>query len=86
MKNKTREQKEARLKVATERYEATLRKNYEMKGVDIEKVQKVTQAYVGIARDNDLNFNELKEVQTLIEAKIQRSLDRLSISCIPSIS
>lgn len=55
-------------------------------GIDPEKVQKVVSSYLQIARDNQLNYNELLQVQAKVKESVVQSLNKLSISALPVIT
>lgn len=52
-------------------------------GIDSEKVQKTVSSYLQIARDNQLNYNELQQVFTITKDSVLQSLNSVSISVLP---
>ena len=52
-------------------------------GIDSEKVQKTVSSYLQIARDNQLNYNELQQVLTLTKESVLQSLNKVAISALP---
>lgn len=57
----------------------------ERSGIDSDKVQETVSAYLWIARDNQLNFNELLQVLALTKESVLQSLNKVSISALPDI-
>lgn len=53
-------------------------------GVDSEKVQQTVSEYLQIARDGQLNFNELLQVFAIMKETVLQSLNSLSISALPA--
>ena len=61
-----------------------MRKSAEKRaGIDAEKVQKTVSGYLQIARDNQLNYNELLQVLLIVKESVLQSLNRLAISMLP---
>lgn len=56
----------------------------ELAGIDSEKVQKIVSNYLQIARDNQLNYNELLQVFAITKDTVLQSLNKLSISNLPA--
>jgi len=54
-------------------------------GIDIDKVQKVASSYLQIARDNQLNYNELLQVLSFTKESVLQSLNKVAISALPDI-
>lgn len=52
-------------------------------GINSIKVEKTVSDYLQIARDNQLNYNELLQVLTLTKESVLQSLNKLSISALP---
>ena len=52
-------------------------------GIDSEKVQKTVSSYLQIARDNQLNYNELQQVFALTKESVLQSLNKVAISALP---
>lgn len=55
-------------------------------GIDSEKVQKTVSSYLQIARDNQVNYNELQQVLALTKESVLQSLNKVSISTLPHIT
>lgn len=53
-------------------------------GIDSEKVQQTVSDYIRIARDNQLNYNELLQVFAITKDTVLQSLNKLSISTLPA--
>ena len=53
-------------------------------GIDSEKVQLTVSNYLQIARDNQLNYNELLQVFAITKDTVLQSLNKLSISTLPA--
>ncbi len=53
-------------------------------GIDSEKVQQTVSDYMRIARDNQLNYNELLQVFAITKDTVLQSLNKLSISTLPA--
>ena len=51
--------------------------------IDSEKVQKTVSSYLQIARDDQLNYNELQQVFTITKDSVLQSLNSVSISVLP---
>ena len=51
--------------------------------IDSEKVQKTVSSYLQIARDNQLNYNELQQVFALTKESVLQSLNKVAISALP---
>lgn len=61
-----------------------MKKNAEKRaGIDSEKVQKTVSSYLQIARDNQLNYNELQQVFALVKESVLQSLNKVAISALP---
>ena len=54
-------------------------------GIDSAKVQKTAVDYIQIAKDNQLNYNELLQVFSLVKESVLQSLNKLAISDLPNI-
>lgn len=54
-------------------------------GIDSKKVKKVVSNYLQIARDNQLNYNELLLAIDSTKDIVAQSLNRVSISTLPEI-
>ena len=54
-------------------------------GIDSAKVQKTAADYIQIAKDNQLNYNELLQVFSLVKESVLQSLNKLAISDLPNI-
>lgn len=67
-------------------HEKMLRAAQKRAGIDSEKVQKTVSSYLQIARDNELNYNELQQVFTLAKESVLQSLNRFAISALPDIT
>lgn len=65
--------------------EEMLRAVQKRAGIDSEKVQKTVSSYLQIARDNQLNYNELQQVLTLTKELVLQSLNKVAISALPHI-
>ena len=61
------------------------KKAKERAGINSEKVQQTVSSYLQIARDNQLNYNELLQVFTLTKESVLQSLNMVSISALPNI-
>lgn len=55
-------------------------------GIDSEKVQKTVSSYLQIARDNQVNYNELQQVFALTKESVLQSLNKVPISTLPHIT
>lgn len=55
-------------------------------GIDSEKVQKTVSSYLQIARDNQLNYNELQQVFTITKESVLQSLNKVAISELPDMT
>ena len=55
-------------------------------GIDSAKVQKTAVDYIQIAKDNQLNYNELLQVFSLVKESVLQSLNKLAISDLPEIT
>lgn len=66
--------------------EEMLRAVQKRAGIDSEKVQKTVSSYLQIARDNQLNYNELQQVLTLTKELVLQSLNKVAISALPHIT
>ena len=53
-------------------------------GIDPEKVRLTVSNYLQIARDNQLNYNELLQVFAITKDTVLQSLNKLSISTLPA--
>lgn len=51
--------------------------------IDSNKVQKIVFSYLQIARDNQLNYNELLQVLVLVKESVLQSLNKVAISALP---
>lgn len=65
-------------------HEEVLRAAQKRAGIDSEKVQKTVSSYLQIARDNELNYNELRQAFTIAEESVLQSLNKFSISALPN--
>jgi len=54
-------------------------------GIDSVKVQRTVSAYLQIARDNQLNYNELLQVFSLTKESVLQSLNKVAISALPDM-
>ncbi len=61
------------------------KKAEERAGINSEKVQQTVSIYLQIARDNQLNYNELLQVFTLAKESVLQSLNKVAISTLPDI-
>lgn len=52
-------------------------------GMDSEKIQKVVAIYLQIARDNQVNLNELNQIMNDVKETVVQSLNKVSISALP---
>lgn len=52
-------------------------------GINADKVEKVVLSYLQIAKDNQLNYNELLQALSFTKESVLQSLSNLSISAIP---
>lgn len=52
-------------------------------GIDSEKVQKTVFSYLQIAKDNQLNYNELQLAFALVKESVLQSLNKAVISALP---
>ena len=59
------------------------KKAKERAGINSEKVQQTVSSYLQIARDNQLNYNELQQVFTITKDSVLQSLNSVSISVLP---
>ena len=66
--------------------EEMLRAVQKSAGIDSEKVQKTVSSYLQIARDNQLNYNELVRVLSHTKESVLQSLNRFDISALPEIT
>ncbi len=55
-------------------------------GIDSKKVQQTVSDYMRIARDSQLNYNELLQVFSIMKETVLQSLNKLSISTLPAIT
>lgn len=53
-------------------------------GIDSKKVQQTVSDYMRIARDSQLNYNELLQVFSIMKETVLQSLNKLSISTLPA--
>lgn len=61
-----------------------MRKSAEKRaGINSERVQKTVSSYLQIARDNQLNYNELQQVLILVKESVLQSLNKVAISALP---
>lgn len=61
-----------------------MRKSAEKRaGIDSKKVQKTVSDYLQIVRDNQLNYNELLQVFSLVKESVFQSLSKVAISALP---
>ncbi len=74
------------MKESLEQMEKMLLVSQKRAGIDPEKVQKVAQCYLQIAKDNQLNYNELLQVFADIKESVLQSLNKVSISALPDIT
>lgn len=63
--------------------EEMLRVAQKRSGIDTEKVQKTVSSYLQMARDNQLNYNELLQVLELVKESVLHSLNKVAISALP---
>lgn len=63
--------------------EEILRTAQKRAGIDSEKVQKTVSSYLQIARDNQINYNELQQVLILVKESVLQSLNKVAISALP---
>lgn len=62
-----------------------MRKGVEKKvGINSNKVQQTVSDYMRIARDSQLNYNELLQVFAIMKETVLQSLSKLSISTLPA--
>lgn len=66
--------------------EEILRAAQKRAGIDPEKVQKTVSSYLQIARDNQLNYNELQRVLIFTKESTLQSLSKVAISTLPPIT
>ncbi len=66
--------------------EAILKASQKRAGIDSEKVQKTVSSYLQIARDNQLNYNELQQVFAITKESVIQSLNKVTISVLPQIT
>jgi hypothetical protein len=66
--------------------EAILKASQKRTGIDSEKVQKTVSSYLQIARDNQLNYNELQQVFAITKESVIQSLNKVAISALPQIT
>lgn len=52
-------------------------------GMDSKKIQKVAAIYLQIARDNQVNLNELNQIMNDVSETVIQSLNKVSISTLP---
>lgn len=57
----------------------------ERAGINSEKVQQTVSSYLQIAKDSQLNYNELLQVLTLTKESVLQSLNKVAISALPDI-
>lgn len=69
------------LKQSEAMVQAAQRKN----GINPEKVQQTVSSYLQIARDNQLNYNELLQVFSLTKESVLQSLNKVAISALPDM-
>ncbi len=55
-------------------------------GIDTKKVQQTVSVYLQIARDNQLNYNELMQVFSLTKESVLQSLNKVAISALPDMT
>ncbi len=55
-------------------------------GINPEKVHQTVSSYLQIARDNQLNYNELLQVLSGTKEVVLQSLNKVSISVLPDIT
>ena len=61
-----------------------MRKSVEKRaGINSERIQKTVSGYLQIARDNQLNYNELQQVLILVKESVLQSLNKVAISALP---
>lgn len=61
-----------------------MRKSAEKRaGIDPKKVNQTVSSYLQIARDNQINYNELLQVLTLTKDSVLQSLSKVAISALP---
>lgn len=63
-----------------------LRRSQKRTGIDEQKVQQTVSSYLQIARDNQLNYNELLQVFSLTKDTVLQSLNTVAISDLPAIT
>lgn len=51
--------------------------------MDSKKIQKVAAIYLQIARDNQVNLNELNQIMNDVSETVIQSLNKVSISALP---
>lgn len=61
------------------------KKAEERAGINSEKVQQTVSNYLQIARDNQLNYNELLQVFSLTKESVLQSLNKVAISALPDM-
>lgn len=61
------------------------KKAEERAGINSEKVQQTVSAYLQIARDNQLNYNELLQVFSITKESVLQSLNKVAISALPDM-
>lgn len=54
-------------------------------GMDSEKIQKVVTIYLQIARDNQVNLDELNQIMSDVRETVVQSLNKVSISALPEM-
>ena len=57
----------------------------EKAGIDPNKVQETAFSYLQIAKDNQLNYNELLQALALVKESVLQSLNKVEISALPDI-
>lgn len=63
-----------------------MRKGVEKRaGINSEKVQQTVSSYLQIAKDSQLNYNELLQVLTFTKESVLQSLNKVAISALPDI-
>ncbi len=61
-----------------------IRENAEKRtGINGKKVQETVSCYLKIARDNQLNYNELLQVLAFVKESVLQSLSKVAISTLP---
>lgn len=57
----------------------------EKAGIDQNKVQETAFSYLQIAKNNQLNYNELLQALALVKESVLQSLNKVEISALPDI-